>query len=150
MMTASSDEDWCTVTLAGRGNDTLFANFTQNPLQVSRIANITVAASGASTVVVRLFQEFANAINRVAGSAMKVDPNPAGSVLTVGPASPDDPIIGIEITGMEGRELIVAPLNPGPIKQIDTSSLPEGLYLLMITNVKERFTTRVLIRTGQQ
>ncbi len=53
---STSDAAWCTVTPSGTGNGTLTATFTQNTGAASRVANITVTASGASPVVVTVTQ----------------------------------------------------------------------------------------------
>ncbi len=53
---AISDAVWCTVTPSGTGNGTLTATYTQNTGAASRIANITISASGASPVVVTVTQ----------------------------------------------------------------------------------------------
>ncbi len=54
--TATSDAAWCTVTPSGTGNGTLTATFTQNTGAASRVANITVAATGATSVIVTVTQ----------------------------------------------------------------------------------------------
>ncbi len=54
--TATSNSAWCTVTPSGTGNGTLTATFTQNAGASSRVANITVAAVGAPSVVVTVTQ----------------------------------------------------------------------------------------------
>ncbi|MEI6062550.1 MAG: BACON domain-containing carbohydrate-binding protein, partial [Bacteroidota bacterium] len=54
--TATSNAAWCTVTPSGTGNGTLTATFTQNVGAASRVANITVAATGATSVVVTVTQ----------------------------------------------------------------------------------------------
>ncbi|MEI6061778.1 MAG: BACON domain-containing carbohydrate-binding protein [Bacteroidota bacterium] len=54
--TATSDAAWCTVTPSGTGNGTLTATYTQNLSAASRVANITVSASGATPVTVTVTQ----------------------------------------------------------------------------------------------
>jgi hypothetical protein len=44
--TAVSDMTWCTVTPSGSGNGTIVANYTENTSTSTRIATITVSASG--------------------------------------------------------------------------------------------------------
>ncbi len=53
---ATSDAAWCTVTPSGTGNGTLTATYTQNVGASSRVANITVSAIGAPSVVVTVTQ----------------------------------------------------------------------------------------------
>jgi hypothetical protein len=53
--TAVSDQTWCTVTPSGTGNGTITANYTANA-GVARTANITVAAPGATSVIVTVSQ----------------------------------------------------------------------------------------------
>lgn len=54
--TATSDASWCTVTPSGTGNGTLTATYTANTGAASRTANITVSATGATSVVVTVIQ----------------------------------------------------------------------------------------------
>jgi PKD repeat protein len=53
---ASSDAAWCTVTPSGVGNGTLIATYTENTGAASRVANITVLAPGAPSVIVTVTQ----------------------------------------------------------------------------------------------
>lgn len=54
--TAVSNVSWCTVTPSGAGESSLTATYTENTLNVSRIATITVSVVGASPVQVTLTQ----------------------------------------------------------------------------------------------
>lgn len=54
--TASSTQTWCTVTSSGAGNGTLTATCVQNTGVTTRTANISVAATGATTVTVTVTQ----------------------------------------------------------------------------------------------
>ncbi|MEI7663591.1 MAG: M6 family metalloprotease domain-containing protein, partial [Bacteroidota bacterium] len=54
--TVVSDQTWCTVTASGPGNGTITANYTQNTLTTTRVANITVSVSGLTPVVVTVTQ----------------------------------------------------------------------------------------------
>ena len=54
--TVSSDQTWCTVTPTGTGNGTITANYSQNTLFSSRVANITVTIAGLTPVVVTVSQ----------------------------------------------------------------------------------------------
>lgn len=54
--TATSDAAWCTVTPSGTGNGTITATYTANTGAASRTANITVSATGATSVIVTVIQ----------------------------------------------------------------------------------------------
>ncbi len=54
--TVLSNQTWCTVTPVGNGNGIITANYTQNPLTTSRVANVTVNVTGLSPVVVTVTQ----------------------------------------------------------------------------------------------
>jgi hypothetical protein len=54
--TATSNSAWCTVTPSGTGNGTLTATYTANTGGSSRVANITVAVTGAPPVIVTVTQ----------------------------------------------------------------------------------------------
>jgi len=53
---ATSNAAWCTVTPSGTGNGTLTATYAANGGAASRVANITVAATGATPVTVTVTQ----------------------------------------------------------------------------------------------
>ncbi len=53
---AASDAAWCTVTPSGSGNGTITATYTQNILLTARTANISVTATGVTTVLVTVTQ----------------------------------------------------------------------------------------------
>jgi hypothetical protein len=71
--TAISNSAWCTVTPSGSGNGTLSAVFTANTGAASRVANITVSATGAAPVVVTVTQ---------AGTAPTLSVTPANQNVT--------------------------------------------------------------------
>lgn len=52
----ASDQSWCTVTLSGSGNGSIVANYASNGTGLSRVAHITVSATGLTPVVVTLTQ----------------------------------------------------------------------------------------------
>lgn len=54
--TVLSDQTWCTVTPSGTGNGTITANYTQNILATSRVANVSVTVSGLPMVIVTVSQ----------------------------------------------------------------------------------------------
>jgi len=54
--TVVSDQTWCTVSASGPGNGTITANYTQNTLTTTRVANVTVTVSGLAPVVVTVTQ----------------------------------------------------------------------------------------------
>ena len=76
--TAVSDQTWCTVTPTGTGNGTLTATYAQNTGLSSRVANITVTATGVAPVVVTLSQAGAAPTLSVTPSNQTV-PSPAGT-----------------------------------------------------------------------
>ncbi|MBK7212166.1 MAG: choice-of-anchor J domain-containing protein [Bacteroidales bacterium] len=90
-----SDAVWCTVTPSGTGNGTIVANYLQNTGAPSRIANITVTASGFSPVIVTVSQAGSSPtlvvtppyqnVGAAAGSVTyTVSSNSAWSVVTTG------------------------------------------------------------------
>jgi hypothetical protein len=50
------DQTWCAVTPSGTGNGTITATYTQNTTLSSRVANITVSATGVPAVIVTVSQ----------------------------------------------------------------------------------------------
>jgi hypothetical protein len=54
--TVVSDQNWCSVNPSGSGNGTITANYSENTLTTSRVANITTTVSGIPPVVVTVTQ----------------------------------------------------------------------------------------------
>jgi len=54
--TAISDAGWCSVTSSGSGAGTLFATYAENTVAATRIAHITVSASGVSSISLTVTQ----------------------------------------------------------------------------------------------
>ena len=76
---ASSNQSWCTVTPSGTGNGTISAAYTQNLLITSRVATITVTASGAPNVTVTVTQAGATPTLTVTPANQNVPYTPAGT-----------------------------------------------------------------------
>lgn len=54
--TVTSDQTWCTATASGTGNGAITANYTQNPITISRVATLTVTVSGLTPINVTVTQ----------------------------------------------------------------------------------------------
>jgi len=76
---ATSNQSWCTVTPSGSGNGIITANYTANTLVGSRVATITVSASGAPTATVTVTQAGVTPTLAVTPSNQNVPDSPAGS-----------------------------------------------------------------------
>ncbi|NVO18476.1 MAG: T9SS type A sorting domain-containing protein [Bacteroidetes bacterium] len=77
--TVVSDALWCTVNPSGTGNGTITANYTQNVSPASRVANITVSASGLAPVIVTVSQAGSMPTLTVTPPYQNVEP-PAGTI----------------------------------------------------------------------
>jgi PKD repeat protein len=55
--TVVSNQTWCSVDPSGNGNGTITANFTENVIAATRIANITVTVNGLTPITVTISQE---------------------------------------------------------------------------------------------
>lgn len=71
--TALSNQGWCTVTPSGNGTGALIASYAENTLPASRIAIITISASGVNPVYVTVNQQSAAAILSVTPTVRQVD-----------------------------------------------------------------------------
>jgi len=54
---AVSDAGWCAVTPSGNGSSTIFANYAENTVAVSRVAHITISSNGINPTVVTVTQQ---------------------------------------------------------------------------------------------
>lgn len=71
--TAVCDEPWVTITNSGSGNGILTANYTENPIAVSRTATITITVLSLEPVVVTLMQAGAPAFINLTPLSFNVD-----------------------------------------------------------------------------
>ncbi len=55
--TVSSDQSWCIPAISGTGNGIITVNYMQNSTYLSRVANVTVSATGLTPVVVTVTQD---------------------------------------------------------------------------------------------
>ena len=76
---ASSDQSWCTVTPSGSGNGTITANYGVNPAVVSRVAIISIAAPGVSTITVTVTQSAGQGTLSVTPPNQDIPATPVGS-----------------------------------------------------------------------
>jgi hypothetical protein len=76
--TVVSDQTWCTVNPSGSGNGTITANYTENLLLTSRVANITTTVTGLTPVIVTVTQAAATPTLSVTPPNQNVPPQ-AGS-----------------------------------------------------------------------
>lgn len=77
--TASSDQPWCVVTPSGNGNGIITATYTGNSIHSSRIAIITVSATGVNDQILTVTQLAAPALFTVSTDSQNVSAD-SGSV----------------------------------------------------------------------
>ncbi|NOU46010.1 MAG: BACON domain-containing protein [Bacteroidales bacterium] len=138
--TASSDQDWCTVTASGTGNGTIEANYTENTSLSQRSATITVNITGVDPITVTLTQAAAASLISVEGEITGNVTWTAdrqyllkgfvyvveGAVLTIEPGTVikgDKPTVGALIVERGGK-LIADGTASNPI--VFTSNAPAG------------------------
>jgi hypothetical protein len=138
--TASSNQDWCTVTASGTGNGTIEANYSENTTISQRVATITVTITGIDPINITLTQAAASSLVEVEGEitgnvswtadktyllkgfVYVVD----GAVLTIAPGTiikGDKPTIGTLIVERGGKIMADGTAN-NPI--VFTSNAPAG------------------------
>jgi len=138
--TASSDQDWCTVTASGTGNGTIEASYTENLTINQRVATITVNITGVDAIIVTLTQAAAASLVSVSGEITGNVTWTAnrqyllkgfvyvtdGSVLTIEPGTiikGDKPTVGALIVERGGK-LMAEGTASNPI--VFTSNAPAG------------------------
>ncbi|MEI6455300.1 MAG: BACON domain-containing carbohydrate-binding protein [bacterium] len=143
--TAISDASWCTVTLSGSGNDTIFATYSSNPDNTQRVANIIVTVSGLNPLVVTLTQAEMVSLNELSIGGIRIYPNPAKGSFKVTEESDSDEILEIVIMDYTGR--VISSNNGQGLKEyeFDLSYAPQGVYMVKIKTTGSYFTRKLVI-----
>ena len=130
--TIVSDAVWCTVTPAGSGNGTLFAQYTENTQNVIRTANITVTGVGLAPVTVQLIQDAFVAIVEPESLGLSLYPNPTSGRFTINLDTKHDEAMVITILDVNGKILLTETCEGLVSYPFDLTGLPQGSSFLRI------------------
>lgn len=130
--TVVSDASWCTVTPAGSGNGTLFAQYTENTQNVIRTANITVSGAGLTPVIVQVIQDAFVAVVEPESLGLSLYPNPTSGRFTINLASKSDEAMVVEVLDVNGKVLFTENCEGLVSYPFDLTGLPRGSYFLRI------------------
>ena len=80
-------------------------------------------------------------------SDIKVYPNPADDELMIdlGSILKTNKIPEIKLINLEGKSLNIIPVRKNDLWQINTSSIPDGMYILQVKGITEDIKNRIII-----
>jgi hypothetical protein len=143
---AVSDAEWCRVSPGGSGNDTIFADYDQNPLHNERTAHITITASGLPPVSVTLIQEKSLiGLNEHQPPSFSIFPNPASGSITITFARPDDPWHEIVVSDITGRTVLSQKYQRERRTDICISELGPGCYSVGVKTINSIEVQKLII-----
>jgi hypothetical protein len=134
--TAGSDQTWCTVTASGSGNGTITADYLDNVSLASRVAQITVAVSGLTPVVVAISQAAVTLMPEPTNYPANFTPYNISVNWTdaTGDVPPQGYIVRMSSVGYDD---IAAPVNGVPIPNgPNDKNVPAGVQLAWFINLQ--------------
>jgi len=129
---ASSDATWCTVTSSGTGNGTIVANYSANPDNSQRIANVLVTVSGLTPVGVTVTQAPLVSIDELSSGGIRIYPNPARGIFNIVPEGGSSTSMKITVQDLNGKIIANKAFKGSNEYQLDLSGAPEGCYNIII------------------
>jgi hypothetical protein len=145
---AVSDVAWCAVTLAGSGNGTILADYTQNTSDQPRVANIEITVASLPGQKVTITQARSNiGMEESPGNDAVIYPNPAKDIIMIIPGKADHGNMVITIQDLTGKVLLNKQCKGEKEYRIDLSWAPQGLYNIIInTNTNSLVHKLVIIK----
>jgi hypothetical protein len=128
----ASDQNWLTAnTVNGTGNATITLTAEMNPANSIRIANVTISAAGVVPQTLIVTQELGTTgVSYLQNPSIKIYPNPTNNVLMIEGFAGNATVMIFDVSGkMLLTEKVIS-------KQVDISSLVNGIYLIKITDKK--------------
>ncbi|MEQ1799980.1 MAG: BACON domain-containing carbohydrate-binding protein, partial [Lacibacter sp.] len=130
--TIASDQTWLTANnVNGTGNATITLTAEMNPANSIRTANVTISAAGVVPQTLIVTQELGTTgVSYLQNPSIKIYPNPSNNVLMIEGFAGNATVVIFDVSGkMLLTERVIS-------KQVDISSLVNGIYLIKITDKK--------------
>ncbi len=143
--TVLSDASWCSVTPAGSGNGTILANYSANPDNNVRIANILVSVSGLPTAVVTVTQSSLVSVNELKADGISIYPNPTEGLFKVVSEHSWNLILEVTITDYTGRIVETKGYSGEKEVNLDLSGSPRGVYMIKIKTNNNYLNSKLII-----
>ncbi len=142
--TTISDASWCESTVSGTGSGVISVAYAQNETMVTRTANITVNASGATSVVLQVVQQPSYvSVDEFATDGVKIYPNPAKDFVNVLLPEVAKGAF-VQLFNPCGTKLIEQNISTRAFS-IDVSEFAKGNYMLRIFNGNKLTDKKIVI-----
>jgi hypothetical protein len=138
--TVSSDQSWLGLSQSsGSNNATITLTAGKNPTASSRMAIVTVSAPGMANQIINVAQEGdLTGFEDPVFAKIRVYPNPVTNLLNI---SGCDKNMCLQVIDQHGKVLINKMASNG---QIDVSSLPNGAYIIKVSDSKSSKAFKIL------
>jgi len=143
--TAVSGSTWCSVTPSGTGNGTISATYTQNVVQSSRQAVVTVTVAGITPVNVTVSQDGVVGISEIQEGNLIIFPNPNHGIFSISTRDRRIAEMTVTITDIQGKVINTLDCKGKDLYSIDLSSQAKGSYLLRITTGDSTFVRKIVV-----
>lgn len=139
-----SDAIWCQPTVSGSGSGFITASCSQNETMITRIANLTVSASGVSPVTMQVIQLPSYvSVKESNSSEIMVYPNPATDFVTVIFSEIAQGAF-IQVFNLNGEMVLEQNISTREFR-LNMSGLEKGNYLMKVNNGNTRISRKIVI-----
>ncbi|MEI7500752.1 MAG: M6 family metalloprotease domain-containing protein [Bacteroidota bacterium] len=140
----SSKMSWCVPTAAGTGNGIIVANYSANPGNTQRVADIVVAITGITPVSVTVTQAPLLATEELSSNGIKIYPNPSNGLFKV-VIDEGREIQEIKVINFTGKEILSRNETGEKEFELDLSYVSQGVYIIKIRTDNGLFTRKLVI-----
>jgi N-acetylneuraminic acid mutarotase len=144
--TASSNATWCTVTSSGNGNGTINANYTSNPENTVRVAQITVSVSGVTPVLVTVTQDIYTGIGQMSSDDLLITPNPNNGLFIIKSKEHFGEKLVIDIFNSVGNLVRKSDCEAGNDCVFDMQNSAKGVYFVRIGSNRKTIIRKIIIQ----
>jgi len=146
--TVSSDAVWCNITPSGSGNGTIVAEYTQNPTDQPRVANVQVTASSLPVQKVTVTQAKSSiGVGEYTDDVVGIYPNPTKGLFKIIPGKIGVGAMDISVQDLTGKVILRKQCKGEKEYEINLSFAPCGAYhIIFKTNADLLVKKLVVIR----
>lgn len=143
--TATSSEDWLTVTPSGTGNGSLNLNYTENTLTTDRTAVVSmkIGTDVKATINVTQLSSVGLAENQTNG--LQIYPNPAKDHFVIEVNKNLYPQITVTVTDQAGLTVLTSSFKGSERYTMNSSKLAAGTYTVNIISGEKSITQKLVI-----
>jgi hypothetical protein len=145
--TATETADWLNITpSSGTGNGTLAVTYTENPVYVDRVAQISVAVAGKEPVIVTFTQRASEVgIEETSVDGLRIYPNPANNKFVIEANTALYPQMTVRLSDPAGTTVLTEECKGKERYTFDVSNLSAGTYTISITTTDRNVARKLVI-----